>query len=115
MTATLALQTSSTLIALDATPGQISGCSPPGDMLQARSAHMLQRPDGHLIACGGNGVGGLMTDCEEFDSMTGNWNAATYSLGVGKGWFPTVQLDDNRIWIGRRLSESSVETCLFRK
>ena len=67
---------------------------------------MLGISGGHLVVCGGQ-TAGLQTDkCEIFDQEQGIWvnGIETFNSGV-KGYFPFVQLDNNRIWIGREFSK----------
>ena len=94
---------SSSLIALDATPQLVAGCTPPPDMLTERRVHMIRWVDGQIIACGGNSLGSGLKDCEFYMKGSPNWTIANYTLDLEKAWFPTVQLDNDRIWIGRKL------------
>ena len=88
------------LIALDANS---SSCSPPGDMITARRGHMLGMSGGNLVVCGGvSSTGDKIDNCEEFDKGLGNWVQVAATLEEKKSFFPSVQLDDNRIWMGRK-------------
>lgn len=64
---------------------------------------MINRADGQLIVCGGDGGSGRLRDCEFFRKGLSTWTVANYTLELEKIWFPTVQLDNERIWIGRKL------------
>lgn len=89
---------SSSLIALDASAASASICSPPGDMIDHRYGHMVAKSGGVLTVCGGSDV----AKCEVFDKEQRTWTYTAEGLHQGKGWFPYVSLDDNRIWIGRK-------------
>lgn len=92
----------SSLIALDATNEQATSCSPPGNMKAIRAGPMIRMSGGIIVACGGEYPGGYRSRCEVYNSKQGNWtwDAKLSSRGA---WAPSVQLDDNRIWIGRKL------------
>ena len=92
------------LIALDATAEQSSTCTPPGNMINPRNGHMLGMSGGNLVACGGFSQPTKIDSCEEFNTFQQDWTQATNALEEKKGNFPSVQLDDNRIWMGRKLA-----------
>lgn len=63
---------------------------------------MLGISGGHLVVCGGWSENTGTDRCEVFDQEQGIWMEDNVKLLSGKkGWFPSVQLDDDRIWMGR--------------
>ena len=92
------------LVALDATAEQSSTCTPPGNMINPRNGQMLGMSGGNLVACGGFSQPTKIDRCEEYDKFQQDWTQATNTLEETKGNFPSVQLDDNRIWMGRKLA-----------
>ena len=99
---TLQVSAGSSLIALDATSERLSSCSPPGDMIDARWAHMLGLSDGNLVVCGGSGYTGAIKHCEQYDQGQDNWTRAPETLEESKYFYRSVQLDNTRIWMGRK-------------
>ena len=95
--------TGTLLIALDATAEQTSACTPPGDMIDPRHGHMLLTSGGKLVACGGFSQPSKIDRCEEYDRELHDWIPLTNTLKEGKANFPSVQLDENKIWMGRKL------------
>ena len=93
------------LIPFEATAAQALSCSPPGDMLTRKIGHTLKMSGGNLIACGGDKsyeVGS--TTCEIYNKAQGSgWVNAANELDARKRYAPSVQLDMNRIWMGREL------------
>ena len=106
----------SSLIRLDATDEQNTSCVPPGDMLVGRQGHMVKRAGEHLLVCGGKSNSQLLKSCELYDRQTATWVKARYRLSKTKSWYPSVQLNDTMIWIGRELtvSLSSCATAVIR-
>ena len=96
-------QVGSSLIPLDITEERSSRCSPPGDMINDRKGHILGTTDGNLVACGGFSSSGRLDKCEKFDRQQEDWLQVTDTLEEGKGNFAAVQLDTDRIWMGRKL------------
>ena len=93
----------SSMIALDATPEQTSRCSPPGDMRYSRAGAVIGMSGGKIVACGGAKTEeGFRDSCEEFNRDQGKWTTAKDELSKGSAWIPSVQLDENRIWMGRK-------------
>lgn len=105
-TGTGGYRASSSLIPVEATSTQASSCTPPADMLQTRQGHMLRRTgEDKLIACGGDTAPNVSSKkCEVYDmAAQGSWVNAAQELAEPKRYFPSAQLDDNRIWMGRKL------------
>lgn len=101
----------SLLISLDATSEQQARCEAPSDLIKGRKGHMLGKSNGHLVVCGGVITGGYTDTCEVFDHEQGIWVNDNVTQPHGnKNYFPSVQLDDNRIWMGRKLLQSSYYT-----
>ena len=105
---------SSSLIALDATPEQVTSCSPPSDLNTGRKAHMLNISGGRLVVCGGRRQAQGIGTCEIFYRELGMWVNGTVALLSGEiAWFPSVQLDDNRIWMGRKFHDFRLNIFIY--
>ena len=96
----------SSLIAFEATSEQSLGCSPPRDMIESRWVHMVGISDGNLVVCGGRGSPGSIKHCEKYDHGQESWTQGSETLEEPKGFFRSVQLDSNRIWMGRKFSNN---------
>ena len=71
---------------------------------------MIQMSGGKIVACGGaKPEGGFRDSCEEFNRDQGKWTTAKEELSSGSAWAPSVQLDENRIWIGRKLKQANTQ------
>ena len=92
----------SSLITLDATTKHSTSCSPPPDMINQRSGHMFGMSNGSLVVCGGTGSSGYINNCETFDQHLESWIHMSETLEEAKSLFPSVQIDNNRIWMGRK-------------
>ena len=92
------------LIPLEATDAQASSCSPPGNMLTRKLGHILGISGGNLIVCGGHTARNVGTKkCEVYNKAQGSgWVNSANTLAANKRYAPIVQLDINRIWIGRK-------------
>ena len=100
----------SSLIALDATSEQASRCPSLGNMRLSRAGHMIQMSAGNMVACGGTYPSGYRNSCEVFTREQGNWAEINAKLSSRSAWPPSVQLDENRIWIGRKLKDGRFES-----
>ena len=92
------------LIPLEATGAQASSCSPPGNMLTGKLGHILGNSGGCLIVCGGHVARNVGSKkCEVYNKAQGSgWVNSANMLAANKRYAPKVQLDMNRIWIGRK-------------
>ena len=106
----------SSLIALDATDEQSRDCSPPENMIEPRRGHVIGMSGQNLVVCGGshpsetNGT----KQCEEYDKEQEKWIEVADTLEELKIYFHSVQLDDNRIWMGRKC-DSCAPHVFFRE
>ena len=106
----------SSLIALDASPEQTSVCSPPADMSNTRMGHMIRIVNGSMVVCGGSILPSVTNDeCLVYNKDLTVWEPGVQKLNQSKAYFPYVQLDDNRIWIGCKFSEIMVLTKVENK
>lgn len=87
-------QKASTLITLDQA---ITTCSPPSDMKESREGHAIGMSGGNLTVCGGS----RLKTCSFYDKCKAEWIPVSEELYNIRDKFPWVQLDKNRIWIGR--------------
>ena len=71
-------------------------------MTDSRTKHMLGLSNGSLVVCGGENSFGYKNKCEKYDQGQDNWIQGAETLEEDKSFFQSVQLDDNRIWIGRK-------------
>ena len=73
-------------------------CPPPNDMIEERYDHAIGISGGNLTVCGGVGL----KTCSFYDKARKEWMPITEEMHAVKDWFPWVQLDENRIWMGRK-------------
>ena len=76
-----------------------STCSPPGDMSNWHMHHRIATYGTQsLIKCGGVVE---LDYCETYDKDDGSWVILPARMSQPKEWFGFVNLDQDRVWIGR--------------
>ena len=98
----------SSLLPLDATAEQSSSCSPPNDMIDERKGHMALVSGGNLVVCGGSDTLGRLDKCEEYDKEQDEWSHVANKLEEDKTFFPSIQLTEDKIWMGRKPAKKSL-------
>ena len=65
-------------------------------MIVSRWKHIFGMSGGSLVACGGYDSVGLLKQCEKYDQGQDSWVQVAETLEEDKGFFRSVQLDNNR-------------------
>ena len=73
-------------------------------MIDPRMGHILGVSRQSLVVCGGRIASGSVDtkQCEEYDKEQEKWIQTADTLEENKIYFHSVQLDDHRIWMGRK-------------
>ena len=72
-------------------------------MVEPRKGHILGMSGQNLVVCGGDIPSETATkQCEEYDKEQEKWIQVAQTLEETKFFFHPVQLDNHRIWMGRK-------------